>query len=701
MRAHGDKDMTTAELGATAEPTGMDLPNIALPVFLRVDIEGYELFPGKDGAGLHHVFAPGVTVVAGINGLGKTTLLNILLRVLLGPRNPEKVTPFEVGAKSHELIPWKKARRFFSSRVSDAAANAVVRAEVQIGNHTLVIARQLKDLKLSYLSYDRQELDPTEVEFERVALDASNAASRYDFDFLVRYLVFFLEQRVPLFWNERGQIEVFRILLCDSELATKFHQKQDAIQAKDSFFRNFRWQAGIREKQLRAGQEAFAGAGSLGAKVSALQSAFKALSNDKRGILTRLTEVSDERSSLRTDLLLKKIELEEARRGYEGIQQDFLASLFPNVSDSARYIFSTILSEIGCAVCGNRTERGAARLGRLLKHGDCPACESPTEEQERLGGIQPVDPILLSDASDKLTKLQTAVSGLEQRELELKALYVTRAAELTTIQRELQIKAAELEKLNAILPPTPDELKHLQQQVEDDGDELKRLEDELQGLYSEYEGLIAMVSQRVTQIEGRVRELFSEYAQSFMEEDCTLGLSKYKDDVGQSRTFEYPCFTVYMTSATSHEVRTVRSNDEDVSESQREFIDLAFRMALIAAAASEGSRSMLVIETPEASLDAYFVDQAGELLRQFGRGNDPKGNVVIVSSNLARQNMISALLGFSNDDETQWPDSQDVEQHLINLLDEASPNAALRKKRAIYEQALKEATRSRLISRAG
>lgn len=213
--------MTTTDLGSIAEPSGIELPRIALPVFLRVDIDGYELFPGKDGNGLHHKFAPGVTVVAGINGLGKTTLLNILLRVLLGPRNPEKVTPFEVGAKSHVLIPWKKARRFFSSRVADGAVSASVRAEVQIGAHNLVIARQLKDLKLTYLSYDWQEQDPTELEFERVTKEASNAASRYDFDFLVRYLVFFLEQRVPLFWNERGQIEVFRILLCESDLGIR------------------------------------------------------------------------------------------------------------------------------------------------------------------------------------------------------------------------------------------------------------------------------------------------------------------------------------------------------------------------------------------------------------------------------------------------------------------------------------------------
>jgi hypothetical protein len=184
-----------------------------------------------------------------------------------------------------------------------------------------------------------------------------------------------------------------------------------------------------------------------------------------------------------------------------------------------------------------------------------------------------------------------------------------------------------------------------------------------------------------------------------MEEKCKLGLSTYKGELGQSRTFEYPCFNLYMTSATSPDVETIRSKEEDVSESQREFIDLAFRMALIAAAASENSRAMLVIETPEASLDAYFVNQAGELLRRFGRGDDSEGNLVIVSSNLARQNMISALLGFAGDDESAWPDADDVGKHMINMLEEASPSAALRNNRAFYEAILTEATHSRLVPR--
>lgn len=691
--------MPTVDDQIADSATQLALPNIALPVIVRVDVEGYELFPGKEGNGLHHAFAPGVTVIAGINGLGKTTLLNILLRLLLGPFNPEKVTPFEVGAKSHSLIRWKHARQFFSKRVSDEAVDANARAEVLIGKHTLVIERRLKDLAILYLSCNGEELEPNEAEFERVVLNASNAATRYDFDFLVRYLVFFLEQRVPLFWNDRGQIETFRILLCDSRLATDFQEKQDEIQTKDSFYRNFGWQARKRADEFREKSAAFAGAGSLGAKASAVQEAFKALSETSRGMMARLAEMASERSELRTKALLTKIELEEARRAYEGMQQSFLASVFPSVDSSARYIFSTLLSERGCAVCGSKTERGYQRLRHLLAHGECPACESPPIEQERTSTASRPDDASLKEAAERLNKLQRAVAVLEDKSIALDAQQTEMTLELRRVQRMLQSQASELDQLKAQLPPTPDELRRLEQQVADDAEFLKDKEAELERLYVEHAVLVAEVTERVTQVSDKVRELFSHYAKSFMAESCYLGLSSYKEKVGQNKQFEYPCFDVYMTSATHPDRETMRTNDEDVSESQKEFIDLAFRMALIAAVTAKEARSMLVIETPEASLDAFFVDQAGELLRQFGKGDDPNGNVVIVSSNLARQNMIGALLGLSGEDESAWPDKAAIETHLVNLLDECRPNAALRDHRGLYEKALDEATKSRLNRR--
>ena len=54
---------------------------VRLPVLTELSVTDYELFPGNPpGSGIAWPFRQGVTVIAGINGLGKTTLLLMILR---------------------------------------------------------------------------------------------------------------------------------------------------------------------------------------------------------------------------------------------------------------------------------------------------------------------------------------------------------------------------------------------------------------------------------------------------------------------------------------------------------------------------------------------------------------------------------------------------------------------------------------------
>lgn len=673
------------------------LPNIALPVFRTLKVAGYELFPGAGNAGIDRPILPGVTVIAGINGLGKTTLLNVMLRLLVGPFNPQKINPFEVGAKSHELVGWKHARRFFRSRVSDGAVYATARAEISIGKHHLTVERALKDLSIKYLEYDGAELDPTEAEYGRVVVEASNVAQRYDFDFLVRYLVFFLEHRIPLFWNDRGQIEAFRILLCEAQLADEFRKLEDDIRTKDSLYRNHRWHVNTLRNKLLRERSLLTGSSGQAAKVAALSEELQALKARDADLIKEINSIASERSSLRSSILIRKIELEEATRAAEGLQQGFLLSIFPEMSDTARHVFGSLLSSRGCTVCGNRSARGQLRLQRLLDHGDCPACESPQEEQEQHARHDDLPREQLEHVAATVARLRKSIAGEEAREREidsqLRQLFVDERA----TKQEMADRLSVLRQASAELPATAEELQALEVQVEDGDAELAVKLAELNGLYTQYEDLLTAITARVTQVGEKVKLKFAEYAKAFLSESCSLGQQTYSETLGESRRFTYPCFNVFMTSAVSPDEETERTHTDDVSESQREFIDLAFRMALIAAATSEKARSMLVIETPEASLDTYFVKQAGQMLREFAAGDSVDGNVVIVSSNLASHNMIPALLGLDETvPEDAWPDASQVNARVLNLLAEGAPNAALRDRRRFYEDFLEASTKGRI-----
>ncbi|WP_157629725.1 hypothetical protein [Rhizobium gallicum] len=59
---------------------------INFPVFEHLAVSDYRLFPGtSDQPGINFEIKDGISILAGINGLGKTTLINMLLRLLVGP----------------------------------------------------------------------------------------------------------------------------------------------------------------------------------------------------------------------------------------------------------------------------------------------------------------------------------------------------------------------------------------------------------------------------------------------------------------------------------------------------------------------------------------------------------------------------------------------------------------------------------------
>jgi len=95
---------------------------------------------------------------------------------------------------------------------------------------------------------------------------------------------------------------------------------------------------------------------------------------------------------------------------------------------------------------------------------------------------------------------------------------------------------------------------------------------------------------------------------------------------------------------------------------------------------------MLVIETPEASLDTIFVRKAGDLLRKFAEDGSGEPNVIIASCNLNGTGIVRSLLGV--DSLSRRAVKDEVPKRVINLLDLAAPNAAVRQDRTIYQAEL-------------
>ena len=129
-----------------------------------------------------------------------------------------------------------------------------------------------------------------------------------------------------------------------------------------------------------------------------------------------------------------------------------------------------------------------------------------------------------------------------------------------------------------------------------------------------------------------------------------------------------------------------RRNRSEVSMSQGEFIDLAFRLALVEVAAGDGPAT-LVFDAPEASLDALFMRRAGTFLTRFTQANEE--NRLIVTSNLTNADMIPALFGAYEQQEgdpapVTIPRSERWDR-VIDLLKIAAPTSAVQLVKSRYD----------------
>ena len=178
---------------------------------------------------------------------------------------------------------------------------------------------------------------------------------------------------------------------------------------------------------------------------------------------------------------------------------------------------------------------------------------------------------------------------------------------------------------------------------------------------------------------------FAELIQTLLVEDVRLVEIKteprYLQAPGPTQDrVQVPAFAAEMTAA-DRPGFTRRNDPSEVSESQRELIDLAFRLALVEVFAGTCT---FVMETPEASLDGVAMDRVGHALAAFAAKDD---NRLVVTSNLTNAGIILALFEGGSREESMASRLERV----LNLLQVAAPNRALLEDRDRYNDLLTRA----------
>ena len=691
---------------------------IRFPVLRAATVTGYGLFRNEASQGINHVFSHGVSLVVGINGLGKTTFLNMLYRALLGPKDMKKGDA-DLSSSGHEMIDWRTPR-LFRARVQDEAVTASVQVTATFGSTRLMVRRSLRNLEVEALEVDGvAEAAATQARYEELACDLSGAATFFDFAAILRFLVFFLEDRPELAWDRRSQFDMLRLLFYDQQAARDAAAAYDAAQKADSAYRTKRVPVRAARTQLQL-LEAAERTG-IAHEMRATQVALEAVRDADREAAEALDAErrAEDGARLRREKAL--LDLDEARRGCESEQQLHYAHVFPGIGETASHVFLNLLGGGGCLVCGDRSAAAETRVREFTERGVCPVCESVQARQERVVPSGEFNARRLGRLATRVAELRV---GVEQQD-ELLAAAGIAVGRMVSERAAAYDQARELEtRLNALrLQVQPDvavialaadehDRAFLEQTIREGEADLNRhLADRAQQ-EARYKAIKDGQAVALAASIAAVKAAFRRIAGNLLAEACELGDEEETRTIGQEgERIAFPVFKVGMTSGAFTGTMSTREEADSVSESQREFVELAFRMALMEVAAG-GDDAMLVMETPEASLDSLFVKEAGTLFRRFGAAGTTLGNVFIASTNLNDEGMIAALLGI-DDPPPPEPEPRgasrprrqpparpppsgivpvaDRPARLIDLLELAAPNAALRTHGAYYRRKLRDA----------
>lgn len=672
---------------------------IHFPILDQVSVEDYALYVGQpDSPGLHHQFQPGVNVIVGINGLGKTTLLNILLRAFTGPFDVPQGE--ELGEKRRRLV--AADRSWFRRRVPDDAVNAAVTSSFFLGERYFEVKRSLANLEIISLEIDQQaqlKEKPAELEaiYQAEVTSASGLASFDDFVFLLRYVIFFLEDRRSLVWDPSAQGDVLGMLFGEQgEYRSQYVDLLNDLLSKDSEYRNMLSVVNKRKREYEKQNSTIEG-GQIDMLIKQLDEG-----REKAEVLRKEKHlVSEERDSLRNQIENRRRDIHDERSTLAAELNNFYHSFFPEVNDAGRYLLSHFEAETGCLVCGSTDKGAAERVKSKLHMNTCPVCESPIEQ----GNNTAHDPFASESIEERrrnIVKFEAQLQSMLKPFQEAETRYAEVSANLVAETSKVSSLEHQLTALGDSVPDAIAKRSDIKKHLDAFESALEQIEVERLRLAEQFRAVATAIDNDVRTVSERIEATFARYISGFLAEDCAITYTTRQSRIGQrtnTESFPFPHFIPALTSGVNRKAVTPREQSQSVSESQKEFIDLAFRMAILEVAAPDAP-SMLILETPEASLDSVFVPRAADLLRRFAlRAGGTKDTRLIASSNVNREQMIPALFGAYPDEKfldrviddagKSSPPKVPMEErakHVLDLLRIAAPTRALEKFRAPYEE---------------
>lgn len=652
----------------------MDL--IAFPLIERISVHRYALYPGRDGTGdLDIDLGRGPWLVLGVNGLGKSTLLLLLRYLLAGPVRTRSAG-FAGEREDLQAVNY----RFFAVRVAGGADHATGKIIVRFGTKTLTVERSLGTLALKQahiVDASTSRLLETEEDYRALITDLMGVTQFEDVVRVLDHLIFYLEARQSLIWDLAAQFELFRALLTPT-LSADLRRLEGEIVSADSAARNLN--ATLYKITQRRDREKnkLVTADDTRARIAAAQGELDKHVNDELALAKQLEAAEVLRGDCNLQRKRGEKLVDDAAQAYEKIKFDVLRQAFAGVEPTDQYLYLKLLSEQICIACNQAAPDAAAELQKRHDEGRCVVCGNPRHLDHNVDSIGDV---LAAKASEAFRLLETRRAELEDFQKQyVKANDAVYALynEISKLRVAAEDKQGLIRRLRKNLPAEESlELTREEERIRTLRDEVLTFRQERETAERAIEDLLAQLSVAVEKVREKLELAFHEQAAPFFAERVRLVYAPRTAKIGQGgRSFDFPAFEVEMTSGATLG-QFVRRTPDQVSLSQREYLEIIFRMVLIDVLGE--AKGSLVVDGPEGSLDAVFAGRAGDLFARFSSAGQTN---VLLACNIVEGGFIPHSLSNYKQSERR--------HRVVNLLEQATPTQALKTLQPIYLEKVAE-----------
>lgn len=582
-------------------------------------------------------FSEKINFVFGTNGLGKTTFLNIMQYAIIGP--------YIGKVESRNWKEQQKLKRptfekyYFRNRMHNQSDKAEVRVIFCLGNDNYEVIHSLYEHRLKkvvinneeifgeninydtyekkYFSQDDQNIDGYLInKYHKNIEKSSNFPDINAFILMLTEIMFFTESRDLVFWNQ-DMTKLILSKFMQTEKYFEYNEVQKLIKKYDSQERLTSYKMSMIKEFL--GEDL--------SKNNTVKSQYsledlQKINNNISEKNKRINKYEEELNRKEKESKQNRIDFEKVGKQLLDIEQQWYNNVFPDKYQKVYNKYApSILTDI-CPFCGEN------HVNKILEVDKCFYCNKPLRIRKNtdLNALE----INRKNLNNVKNNIQNNYLLINEEILKIKKLLKEENKELFEVIEKQQ-------KIKKTLDLTSDDNFVKYQQLE-----LKK---------QEYHELLEETKQREKKLSLEIDAyvvdkfqdysvVFKRYAYSFLGNNTNVRLEL----VGKS---DDAFFKFFLNE-------TERESEFSLSESQRIFIDMAYRLATLEFFHKD---SYFISETPDSTLDYFFETNAVETFSNFINS----GNTLFMSANARNSRLINLLA-----------EKYKNEYKLINLLEKST-----------------------------